>query len=173
LDLFWHRYDATGVKGTIQIAHAFLGLRLQCAECHRHPSDLWTQDDLLSFANFFMRIRGNTGVLTVADARKVTQLAGSGLTADEKKQMAKDRQATSVAKVLDVSAVYHVRGNAFGWATATSPLGTQKSEQFRLLGEARPVNVPDDQDPRPLVVAWMRRADNPYFAKAIVNRIWA
>jgi hypothetical protein len=33
--------------------------------------------------------------------------------------------------------------------------------------------VADDQDPRALVVAWMRRPDNPFFAKAIVNRVWA
>jgi hypothetical protein len=33
--------------------------------------------------------------------------------------------------------------------------------------------VADDQDPRELVVAWLRRADNPFFARAIVNRVWA
>ena len=41
----------------MQIAHAFLGLRLECAQCHRHPHDIWQQDDLLSFANFFMNVR--------------------------------------------------------------------------------------------------------------------
>ena len=43
--------------GTLQVAHAFLGLRLECAQCHRHPHDVWQQDDLLSFANFFMPVR--------------------------------------------------------------------------------------------------------------------
>ena len=46
-----------GVPGALQVAHAFLGLRLECAQCHRHPHDVWQQDDLLSFANFFMRVR--------------------------------------------------------------------------------------------------------------------
>src|SRR6185369_8404205 len=53
----WQRPSAAGVKGTLQIAHAFLGLRLECAQCHRHPHDVWQQDDLLSFANFFMPVR--------------------------------------------------------------------------------------------------------------------
>src|SRR5438552_5014810 len=57
LDLYWQRTNANGVKGAIQVAHAFLGLRLECAQCHRHPHDVWQQDDLLSFANFFMRVR--------------------------------------------------------------------------------------------------------------------
>ena len=43
----------------MQFAHAFLGLRLQCAQCHRHPYDVWQQDDLLSFANLFTAV--NTG----------------------------------------------------------------------------------------------------------------
>src|SRR5438552_2334497 len=57
LDLYWQRTNANGVKGAIQVAHAFLGLRLECAQCHRHPHDIWQQDDLLSFANFFTRVR--------------------------------------------------------------------------------------------------------------------
>lgn len=56
LDLFWQRRMTTDVDHAIRIGHAFLGLRLQCAQCHRHPHDVWTQDDLLSFANFFMRV---------------------------------------------------------------------------------------------------------------------
>jgi hypothetical protein len=56
----------------------------------------------------------------------------------------------------------------------TSPLGTQSSRQLRLLGEKEPVPAPaGDSDPRALVMAWLRRPDNPYFARAIVNRVWA
>src|SRR5262249_30958614 len=49
LDLYWQRTNAGGVKGTLQLAHALLGLRMECAQCHRHPHDVWQQDDLLSF----------------------------------------------------------------------------------------------------------------------------
>src|SRR5262249_8861413 len=57
LDLYWQRRGAGGVSGALQVAHSFLGLRLECAQCHRHPHDVWQQDDLLSFANFFMQVR--------------------------------------------------------------------------------------------------------------------
>ncbi len=58
-------------------------------------------------------------------------------------------------------------------ASVTSPLGTQSSPVFRLLGESQPAEVAAGTDPREQVVAWLRRPDNPFFAKAIVNRVWA
>jgi len=38
------------------IAQVFLGIRLQCAKCHNHPFDQWTQDDYHQFAAVFGRI---------------------------------------------------------------------------------------------------------------------
>jgi hypothetical protein len=35
----------------------FLGIRLQCARCHHHPFEVWTQDDYHGMAAFFMRVR--------------------------------------------------------------------------------------------------------------------
>lgn len=212
LDLFWHRFDAVGVKGAVQFAHSFLGLRLQCAQCHRHPSDIWTQDDVLSLSNFFMRTKANTGVLSVKEAGQIKKAVGAGLTADEKNRLteeakklaeegktlqekaksAKGNKAevdalqtqakaktdragaiTRAIKILEVSYVGHVKGNAFGWASVTSPLGTQSAETFRLLGERENAKIADEQDPREPLVAWLRRPDNPFFARAIVNRVWA
>jgi hypothetical protein len=37
-------------------AQVFLGVRLQCAKCHNHPFDRWTQDDYYSWAALFARI---------------------------------------------------------------------------------------------------------------------
>src|SRR5262249_40629077 len=76
LDLFWQRRMATDVDHAIRVGHAFLGLRLQCAQCHRHPHDVWTQDDLLSFANFFMRVPdlGDLGGSRAAPKPEVTDL---------------------------------------------------------------------------------------------------
>jgi hypothetical protein len=37
-------------------ARLFLGVRLQCARCHNHPYDRWTQDDYYSWAALFGRI---------------------------------------------------------------------------------------------------------------------
>ncbi len=37
-------------------AQVFLGMRLQCAKCHHHPFEKWSQDDYYGFAAFFARI---------------------------------------------------------------------------------------------------------------------
>ncbi len=38
------------------VAQVFMGIRVQCAQCHNHPFDRWTQDDYYSFAAFFAQI---------------------------------------------------------------------------------------------------------------------
>ena len=40
-----------------------------------------------------------------------------------------------------------------------------------LLGEEQ--DIPDDRDPRQVLAAWVTAPENPYFAKVIVNRVWA
>ena len=37
-------------------AQLFLGIRLQCAKCHNHPFDRWTQQDYYGWSNFFSRV---------------------------------------------------------------------------------------------------------------------
>ena len=41
---------------TENVAQAFLGIRLQCAQCHNHPFDRWTQDDYYGYAAFFAQV---------------------------------------------------------------------------------------------------------------------
>jgi hypothetical protein len=38
-------------------AQLFFGIRMQCAKCHNHPFERWTQDDYYSFAAFFARVK--------------------------------------------------------------------------------------------------------------------
>jgi uncharacterized protein DUF1549/uncharacterized protein DUF1553 len=38
------------------VAQAFMGIRVQCAQCHNHPFDRWTQNDYYSFSAFFTQI---------------------------------------------------------------------------------------------------------------------
>ena len=248
LDIYWQRKDAIGVPGAMQVAHAFLGLRLQCAQCHRHPHDIWQQDDVLSFANFFVRVRrvgfeGDNEKKYPEDAKLFKQFEAEGKRlAEEAKKMKegqvkqldeKAKRATEdrnrlkdeIAKieqsgktdgldakrtelaVLDKTIAEHLaaqqqandlerRGRLLGdevakrvlhsgifhrtdeaalktLAVVESPLGSQSSRDFRLLGEREPISLSPDEDPRERFVAWLRRPDNPYFAKAIVNRVWA
>jgi hypothetical protein len=39
------------------VGQVFLGVRLQCARCHNHPFDVWTQDDYYGLAAFFGNLR--------------------------------------------------------------------------------------------------------------------
>jgi hypothetical protein len=44
-------------------AQLFLGVRIQCAKCHNHPFERWTQDDYYGFAAFFSRVKQKNGPL--------------------------------------------------------------------------------------------------------------
>ena len=50
------------------VAQAFLGTRIQCAQCHNHPFDRWTMDDYYGFAAFFSQI----GYKQAHDPRELT-----------------------------------------------------------------------------------------------------
>ncbi len=43
------------------VAQVFLGMRLQCAQCHNHPFDRWTMDDYYGFVAFFDQTRRKRG----------------------------------------------------------------------------------------------------------------
>lgn len=247
LDLYWQRRGADGVGGALQVAHAFLGLRLECAQCHRHPHDVWQQDDLLDFANFFMRVRkvgfqgdnekrfpDMAGIKKRFDdeSKKITaeikkRKETEGKKRDEEANKAKPEviklkaaiaklekeprpgdHAAEIArkrKELDrlqetIDAAERFRQETAGlekrakllpeigrrllqaeirllppgpFARVISPIGTRESKTMRLLGETKPASIPEGRDPRETVMNWMRRPDNPYFARAIVNRVWA
>ncbi|HVX09766.1 MAG TPA: DUF1549 and DUF1553 domain-containing protein [Pirellulales bacterium] len=49
-----NRDPVTRAEATAQL---FLGVRLQCAKCHNHPFDRWTQADYYRWAGFFARLR--------------------------------------------------------------------------------------------------------------------
>src|SRR5205085_7223070 len=44
------------LKVTENVAQVFMGMRIQCAQCHNHPFDRWTMDDYYGFAAFFRQI---------------------------------------------------------------------------------------------------------------------
>jgi hypothetical protein len=50
------------------VAQAFLGTRIQCAQCHNHPFDRWTLDDYYGFASFFSQV----GYKQARDPRELT-----------------------------------------------------------------------------------------------------
>jgi len=63
------------LKLSENVAQAFLGMRIQCAQCHNHPFDRWTMDDYYGFAAFFTQI----GRKRAADPRETIVFdSGSG-----------------------------------------------------------------------------------------------
>lgn len=50
------------------VAQAFLGTRIQCAQCHNHPFDRWSMDDYYGFAAFFSQV----GYKQAQDPREIT-----------------------------------------------------------------------------------------------------
>ncbi len=52
----YYQNETDIVKVTENVAQVFMGMRIQCAQCHNHPFDRWTMDDYYGFAAFFSQI---------------------------------------------------------------------------------------------------------------------
>ena len=116
-------------------AQAFLSLSINCAKCHNHPLEKWTNDQYYAFANLFARVRAKGWG---GDARE-----GDGL------------------RTLYVES----RGDLL------QPKTGRPQPPAPLDGEPLPMD--DAGDRRATLAAWLTSPDNPYFTRAIVNRVWA
>ena len=156
----------------LRFSYAFLGIRLECAQCHKHPYDQWTKDDYDQFQVFFEGIRQGGANGGIAKTMK----QDLGLTAD---------QDSGGYKSLFSKLVHE--GKVVPWQEVTAPdwkKGRGRSRPARkdnattrvitpkLLGGEKVIET-EYSDPREPLMEWLRQPDNPYFAKAIVNRIWA
>ena len=52
----YYQIERDTLKTAENVAQVFMGIRMQCAQCHNHPFDRWTMDDYYSFAAFFSQI---------------------------------------------------------------------------------------------------------------------
>ncbi len=109
------------------VSRVFLGVQVQCAECHDHPFAAWKQPQFWSFAAFFNKLSapGQAG------------MASSNEDWDEISIPGKDQA---------VPALF---------------LDGQKPEPISGVGK------------RGTLARWITGPDNPYFTRAVVNRIWA
>ena len=111
-------------------AQLFLGIRIQCAKCHNHPFERWTQDNYYGIAAAFTRIGRKKGTL---------------------------REDDEVIFPTSTGEVKQPR------------TGQTMKVHLLLKGD---VDVPADQDRRVVFAEWLTAPENPFFAKAAVNRIW-
>ena len=52
----YYQMESDPLKVAENVAQVFMGMRIQCTQCHNHPFDRWTMDDYYSFAAFFSQI---------------------------------------------------------------------------------------------------------------------
>ena len=53
--------EPTRLAETVSVA--FLGMSINCAKCHNHPMEKWTNDQYYAFANLFSRVRSKNGAV--------------------------------------------------------------------------------------------------------------
>ncbi|WP_146537241.1 DUF1549 and DUF1553 domain-containing protein [Rubripirellula reticaptiva] len=116
------------------VSQLFLGVRLECAKCHHHPFEKWSQHDFYSFAAYFGKVgRKGTGLSPpISGGEEIVFASTSG-----------DVKHPVTDEVL-----------------APAP----------LFGQAV---VAVDSDPREALADWITSAENEFFAKVQVNRVWA
>jgi len=114
---------------------AFLGMSIQCAKCHDHPLEKWTNDQYYGFANMFARVRGKGwgGDYRSGDGQRMIFTVPDG-------ELIQPR--------------------------------TGKPQAPRPL-DGEPLAFDSTRDRRIAVAKWLTSPKNPYFSRAIVNRVWA
>jgi uncharacterized protein DUF1549/uncharacterized protein DUF1553 len=132
------RYAQQPTDLTGKMSRLFLGVQIQCAQCHDHPSEKWKQDDFRSLAACFAR----TGPVPL-----------------------EERQKGQVRRVE----LRDQPGPTFGGG---------KMADLRLIALAPPraldgTDFSSADHRRAALAAWMTRPENPWFARALVNRYWA
>jgi hypothetical protein len=158
LDLFWRRVTNADFFPLEQMAEvtatAFLGVRLECAQCHKHPYDRWTQSDYRAFANVFAQVKfGSSAELTAATVDML----------EKRRQVPVDKAGPPLPHLREVY-VNNQPLRRLPRPGANEPLPP------KLLG-GPPVDYKDDV--RIQLCDWLTRPDNPFFARAFVNRVWA
>jgi hypothetical protein len=153
-------------------AYSFLGVRLECAQCHKHPFDQWTKQDFDQFAAFFSGIK--YGVAKRPEIREMKEAVGLGKmdedSGDYKRKFVALLESGEVLPFKEVTVPQ--RSNRPGRRPASNSGKFGRVITPRLLG-GEEVLTQEYDDPRQPLMDWLRQDDNPYFARTIVNRIWA
>jgi len=171
---FWARRTVNKPEEkALAFSHTFLGVRLECAQCHKHPFDQWTQDDFNQFTAFFAPVR--YGVPPDSRARTVELRKELGL--DKLMGGQQQREITRLVKegkTVPWLEVFVAPGNRAAKARGkTAPRnGNDRVATPKLLGGGE-VELASGDDPTRPLMDWMRSKDNPYFARAFINRVWA
>jgi hypothetical protein len=156
----------------LNFSYTFLGVRLECAQCHKHPFDQWTQDDFNQFTAFFTGIGyGNNREGAQKFQEMVKEL---GITAKGNQAQQELAKLVRNGTVVPWQEVFATRGGQGFRARGQGPKAKTASRVVtpKVLG-GDDVAAQSQGDPREPLMDWMRSKANPYFARAFVNRVWA
>jgi hypothetical protein len=158
--LFYIQFNGRAEETTVLVSRIFLGTQIQCAQCHDHPLDKWTQLDFYGMAGFFVR-------LGVADG---------GVVQGKRRLVVSEK---STGEVFYTGPVAKAKPGGKGKPVSPRFLGGEPLKEPELPKDFKEPPVKAGQaPPKPLfsrkekVVEWITAAGNPYFAKAIANRLW-
>ena len=178
--------DANPVKLAARTTRAFLGLRIDCAQCHDHPFARWKQSDFEGLAAYYARVRQNVGgVREVKEGELEFQLpsreASMGM-APAMGEMPADAAHADPAQVGSASETSLEIKAPFGQPVLLLPRKDGKKRkrdpQLRTRTVApqvpfSPELAPNVTSRREVLATWLTSPQNPFFAKALVNRFWS
>ena len=177
LTYFWARNNFKNTEDrAIGFSYTFLGVRIQCAQCHKHPFDQWSKKDFDEFKNLFQTVVWSQKPRPGKDLDQYNELMAQfdtdGLRGNQLRTM--------LAKELNKGAVIPFPELIERPVRGTTKVIRKKGKKpqkvagdppkARLLGGDY---VQLDEMAREKLMDWLRDPENPYFAKAIVNRVWA
>ena len=183
MPLYWARQNVRKPEEqAIGFAYTFLGVRIECAQCHKHPFDQWSKDDFDHFAKLFAPIRYNANAAGGSEGKKVREELLANVTDGKKLKGGELRKAIyAAARNGETVPFGELLVNTRGVSDKVKKARAQAKKKGRKVPK---LNIPEgtilggdplklDKDPRPELMKWLRSPENPYFAKAVVNRIWS
>lgn len=185
MTLYWSRRNfQKPEERAIGFAYTFLGVRIECAQCHKHPFDQWSKQDFDDFASLFSIVRsGNAN--QVSPENKAAQRALLEEITGGSKKLNGGELRRAILKAAQKGGVVPF-GELWVQSRGLTPQQKRKRQQAAKNGrKLAPVRIPTGKilgaesavalsdDPRPALMEWLRDPENPYFAKAIVNRVWS
>ena len=157
---YWTRRSMQKPDAAAQaFAHNFLGIRLQCAECHKHPFAPWTQDDFREFSRFFETVKFGVEPQSIERYRELASQVGLSV-----------RDNNGAAVNNDVFKQVQ-RGRMVPWRELY--ISSRNEPTTLSLLRSGKVTLQQNDDPRKPIMKWMDEPSNPWFAQAFVNRVWA
>ena len=171
---YWFRGNlATADDKALAFAYSFMGVRLDCAQCHKHPFDRWSQQDFKQFAAIFDRVRWGVSPASqpaydkMKEELDVAKLNTAAIRRQTYWRWAGDGKVAPWPEVF-IAAPDDI--NSGSGAAQRKQQG--KLPPPKLLGDDE-IDAAKVDDPRRPLMAWLRKPDNPYFARAFVNRVWS